>query len=50
MEGYFVIFLVISIVLFIIGRELVLWYWKIHEIVGLLKRMVEALEANARTN
>jgi len=26
MEGYFVLFLVISIVLFIIGRELVLWY------------------------
>ena len=50
MEGYFVLFLVISIVLFIIGRELVLWYWKINEIVGLLKRMVETLEANARTN
>ena len=50
MEGYFVLFLVISIVLFIIGRELVLWYWKINEIVSLLKRMVEALEANARTN
>ncbi len=50
MEAYFMLFLLISIVLFIIGRELVLWYWKINEIVGLLKRIVEALEANARTN
>ncbi len=44
------VLLIIVIVLFTIGRELVLWFWKINEIVGLLKRMVEALEANARTN
>ena len=44
----FVIVFVASIVVFIVCRELVLWYWNNNEIVGWPKRMGEALEANPR--
>ena len=29
-------------------REVLMWYWKINEVVGLLKRIEAALETNAR--
>lgn len=48
MEGYLILVLVISVVLFIVGRELLMWYWKINEVVGLLTRIAQALEANSR--
>ncbi len=48
MEGYLILVLVISVVLFIVGRELLMWYWKINEVVGLLKRIAVAVEANLR--
>ena len=44
----FVIVLVASIVVFIVCRELVMWYWNNNEIVGWPKRMGAALEANPR--
>lgn len=45
MEGALILVLV---VLFIVGRELLLWYWKINEVVGLLNRIAVAVEANLR--
>lgn len=48
MEGYLILVLVISVVLFIVGRELLMWYWKINEVVGLLTRIAQALESNSR--
>lgn len=48
MEGFLILVLVISVVGFIVGRELLMWYWKINEVVGLLTRIARALEANSR--
>lgn len=45
MEG---ILILVLVVLFIVGRELLLWYWKINEVVGLLNRIAVAVEANLR--
>lgn len=45
MEG---ILISVLVVLFIVGRELLLWYWKINEVVGLLNRIAVAVEANLR--
>lgn len=48
MESLLGLVLVISVVLFIVGRELLMWYWKINEVVGLLNRIAVAVEANLR--
>jgi hypothetical protein len=45
--GNMLIFLAIVLVLFLIGRELVCWYWKINRIVGLLESI--ELELKSRT-
>jgi len=41
--------LVIIFVLFLIGRELVCWYWKINESLAVLKEIRDLLAAQQKT-
>ena len=43
-----IVVLALLVALFFIFREVLLWYWKINEVVGLLTRIARALEANSR--
>lgn len=43
--GSFLIFLLISLVLFLLGRELMCWYFKINERIGQLERIESSLTA-----
>lgn len=40
--------LAIAIVVFLVCRELLTWYWKLNEIVSLLKRQNELIETIAK--
>ena len=42
--GGFIVFLIVLIVVFLIFRELVCWYWKINERIDLQKRQTALLE------
>ena len=42
----FGLLLVVGLILLV--REVLMWYWKINEVVGLLKRIAAAIEANVR--
>ena len=41
--------LLVALLLFLIGRALVLWYFRIYEIVGRLDRMIALLDREAST-
>lgn len=43
-----IVVLALLVALFFIFREVLLWYWKINEVVGLLTRIAQALESNSR--
>ena len=40
----------IAILFFIIGRELICWYFKINKIVGLLQSINDSLQKNSKDN
>ena len=46
MDGFIgaIVGFVILIIIFLIAREIVMWYWKINEIVGLQKSILEELK------
>ena len=43
-----IVVLALLVALFFIFREVLMWYWKINEVVGLLTRIAQALESNLR--
>ncbi len=47
--GALVLFLVIAIVIFLVCRELVCWYWKINQSVALLTEIRDLLKSQAST-
>ena len=52
MDGFMgaIVGLVVVIAIFLIAREIVMWYWKINEIIGLQKNILDELKKmNQRT-
>ncbi len=43
-----IVVIALLVALFFIFREVLMWYWKINEVVGLLTRIAQALESNSR--
>lgn len=43
-----IVFLVITLGIFLIGREIVCWYFKVHEVIAELKIMNQHLEIISR--
>lgn len=39
-----IVVLVFALIFFIVGRELICWYWKINKTVALLERIAESLD------
>jgi hypothetical protein len=52
MEQIFTLLIVLAIllVIFLVCRELVCWYWKINEAINLFSRMVPLLESIKNSN
>ena len=48
MTDVFLSVALLTVVLILVFHEVFTWYWKVNEVVGLLKRIAVALEANAR--
>lgn len=42
-RSYLDLIVIVLVALFFIFREVLLWYWKINEVVGLLTRIARAL-------
>jgi len=44
--GAFIIAFIITFLIFLVLRELVMWYWKINKVVGLLEEIRDLLQKN----
>lgn len=46
MAGEFITLTLVAIVVFLIGREIVCWYWKMNETISLLKEIRDLLKSS----
>ncbi|ERJ11076.1 hypothetical protein [Haloplasma contractile] len=42
--GYLIVFIVVSLIIFLIMREVVTWYWKINRMIGLQEKQIKNQE------